>query len=108
MPSATIDSHGIDAVADVGAFLEKLLEDAEAVKETTAVEPPLNRSDFGDFQTQLNRILGPQPSPKAGDSADARKSQRFAIIETAVRDTFSNLIVSRIAHPPPTSEIPFS
>ncbi|KAK1750648.1 THO complex subunit 1 [Echria macrotheca] len=94
MPSATIDSHGIDAVADVGAFLEKLLEHAESVKPTTAVEPPLDKSDFGYFQDQLNRILGPQPSPKAGESADARKSQRFAIIETAVRDIFSNLIAT--------------
>ncbi|KAK0711543.1 THO complex subunit 1 transcription elongation factor-domain-containing protein [Lasiosphaeris hirsuta] len=93
MPSATMDSHGINAVAAFGGFLEDLLSRAESVKRTASIEPPLDKSDFADLQGQLAKVLSSALSP-VEDTADARKTQRFAVIETAVRDTFSNLIAT--------------
>lgn len=92
MPSATVDSHGILAVAAAGAFLDKLLERAESLKQTTSIDPPLDKSDFEDLGDLLSDALGCELAPK--DSVDAKRTQRFAIIETAVRDTFKSLIVS--------------
>lgn len=98
MPGLSIDSHGIDAVAAVASFLDNLLSHAESVKQTASLEPPLGNADFEDLQGQLTRILGPLSNP-GEDGADTKKTQHFAIIETAVRDTFKLLIVS----PPPAS-----
>lgn len=98
MPSATDDSHGVEAVASVRRFLDQLLSRAEVVKQTASVEPPLLDSDFGDLRSQLADILGPPP-PATESEADPKKVQRFAIIETATRDTFSDLIVRPPARP---------
>ncbi|GAB1320823.1 THO complex subunit 1 transcription elongation factor-domain-containing protein [Madurella fahalii] len=92
MPSAIIGSHGIEAVAAAGTFLDNLLERAEAVKRTASVEPPLDKSNFEDLRRQLSDALGPELM--ADDSADAKRTQRFAIIETAVRDTFKSMIAT--------------
>jgi hypothetical protein len=97
MPSATVESHGIATVAAFGSFLDDLLAQASAVKTTSSVDPPLNKSDFEDLQGRLNEVLSSKQSPSESN-ADAKRTQRFAIIETAVRDTFGNLIVG----PPPT------
>jgi THO complex subunit 1 len=107
MPSATDDSHGIDAVAAFGDFLDDLLSRAEHVKQTASLEPPLDKSSFDDISARLSQILGHEDTPAAEaadakmDNADAKqdvvdpkRTQRFAILETAVRDTFSKLIVS--------------
>lgn len=106
MPSATLDSHGIDAVAAFRRFLDDLLLRAESVKKTAGLEPPLNKSDFEDIDAQMSHILGQldntieEPVETKGDAADAKegadlkRTQRFAMIETAVRDTFSSLIAT--------------
>ncbi|KAK5653133.1 hypothetical protein OQA88_9232 [Cercophora sp. LCS_1] len=91
MPSATIDSHGVEAVASVRDFLDQVLSRADSVKQTASVEPPLLESDLGDFRSQLASILGPPSGPNEA-GVDPKKVQRFAIIETAARDTFSYLI----------------
>jgi THO complex subunit 1 len=92
MPSATIDSHGISGVSAVGSFLDKLLARAESVKQTASIEPPLEKSDFDDLRRQLTDALGYNVA--AEDPADAKRTQRFAVIETAARDTFKSVIVS--------------
>lgn len=93
MPSNVIESHGVPGVAACSAFLDNLLARAETVKPTASIEPPLDKADFQDLQTQLNEALGVDPS-QAGEVNDAKKTQWHAIIETAVRDTFSNLIAT--------------
>jgi THO complex subunit 1 len=98
MPSSVIESHGVPGVAAFSAFLENLLARAETVKPTASIEPPLDKADFQDLQTQLNEALGVDPS-QVGEVNDAKRTQRYAIIETAVRDTFSNLIVSLTSDP---------
>ncbi|AEO69581.1 9488df5f-fb33-4ec4-854b-57beee312a39 [Thermothielavioides terrestris] len=92
MPSATIDSHGVSGVAAAAAFLDTLLERAESVKRTASIEPPLEKSDFDDLRQQLSDALGYELPPD--ESADSKRTQRFAVIETAVRDTFESLIAT--------------
>jgi len=87
-------SDGIKAVvASFGAFLQDTLARAESVKPTSAIEPALDKSDFPELQAQLSQALGPELI-QTDDSTDPKKFQRFAVIETAVRDTFGDLIVS--------------
>ncbi|KAK3313774.1 THO complex subunit 1 transcription elongation factor-domain-containing protein [Apodospora peruviana] len=93
MPSAISESHGITAVGSFGAFLHDILARAEFIKPTATIEPALNKSDFQDLQPQLAQVLGADLS-QSNDPADLKKAQRFAVIETAVRDTFSNLIAT--------------
>jgi hypothetical protein len=92
MPSATTDSHGVSGVDAAGIFLDGLLERAESVKQTASIEPPLEKSDFDDLRRQLSDALGYELP--AEEPVDTKKVQRFAVIETAVRDTFKSLIVS--------------
>ncbi|KAK4233478.1 THO complex subunit 1 transcription elongation factor-domain-containing protein [Achaetomium macrosporum] len=89
MPSATMDSHGISGVAAVGTFLDNLLERAGSVKQTASIEPPLEKSDFDDLRRQLSDAFGYDVT--AEDPADTKRTQRFAVIETAVRDTFKSV-----------------
>ncbi|KAH7629163.1 THO complex subunit 1 transcription elongation factor-domain-containing protein [Sordaria sp. MPI-SDFR-AT-0083] len=93
MPSRVIESHGVPGVAAFSAFLDNLLARAETVKPTASIEPPLDKADFQDLQTQLNEALGIDPS-QVGEVNDAKRTQRHAIIETAVRDTFSSLVAT--------------
>ncbi|KAK4138178.1 hypothetical protein BT67DRAFT_437526 [Trichocladium antarcticum] len=90
MPSATIDTHSILGVAAADAFLDKLLERAESIKQTTTIEPPLDKSDFEGLRHQLGGALG--YDLVAEDAT--KKTQRFAVIETAVRDNFKSLIAT--------------
>lgn len=90
MPSAALDSHGILGVAAADTLLDKLLERAESVKQSQSIEPPLDESDFPDIRRQLSDALGHELASEDPN----RKTRRFALIETAVRDTFKSLIVS--------------
>ncbi len=92
MLSATIDSHGVLGVAQAGTFLADQLARADSVKHASSIEPPLDKSSFDDLRRQLSDALGCDLS--AEEPADTSKIQRFAVIETAVRDTFKSLIVS--------------
>ncbi|KAK0623627.1 THO complex subunit 1 transcription elongation factor-domain-containing protein [Immersiella caudata] len=107
MPSAADNSHGIDAVATFNDFLDDLLSRAEHVKQTASLEPPLDKSSFDDIPAKVSQILGHEDTPVDDsanakmDNADAKqdvvdpkRTQRFAILETAVRDTFSKLIAT--------------
>ncbi|KAK4106920.1 hypothetical protein N658DRAFT_503299 [Parathielavia hyrcaniae] len=92
MPSATVDTHGSPGVAAAARFLDELLGRAESVKTTASIEPPLDKAHFDDLRRQLNNALGYDFT--AEEPVDARKLQRFAVIETAVRDTFKSLITT--------------
>lgn len=94
MPSAIIDSHGVPTVAAAVAFLETQLERADSIKRTSSIEPPLDKSHFDDLRRQLGDALSYEST--ADESTADKKTQRFAVIETAVRDTFKSLIVSRL------------
>lgn len=93
MPSRGAKSYGIPAVAAFKGLLDELLQRAHSVKPSSSIEPALKRPDFEDLQTQLREVF-PTAEPAAGkDKGDNRRARRFAIIETAARDTLSTLIV---------------
>ncbi len=77
--------HGVQAVEDFGRLLEEMLEAASAFKRTNTIEPPLNKTDLADLFEQVPLVFSPT------SSLDSRKH----IIETAARDAFNNLLVSR-------------
>lgn len=88
MPGVEINSHGIPAVEAIGAYLQELLDHAESAKPSRALEPALAKSDFDDIYGHVNRIF-------AGfDDPSGKKLRQYAIIETAARDIFGELIVS--------------
>ena len=76
--------HEVQAVEDFGRFLEEMLEAASAIKRTSVIEPPLNKSDLAEWIERVPSVL-PTSSPES----------RKHIIETAARDAFNNLLVSR-------------
>lgn len=101
-----MDSHGIASVAAAGGFLDDLLSRADSVKQSASIEPPLEESAFDDLRRTLSDTLGYDAA--AEEPADLKKAQRFAVIETAVRDTFKSLIVSSPRGPRPAPVQPSS
>ena len=85
--AVTMSSHGVQAVDTCGAVLRDMLGKAKSLKRTNAIELQLNKSDIADIIGQLNSVfpLGPKSEPK--------KKNKFAIIETVVRDIFNKLLV---------------
>lgn len=82
--------HGVQAVDAFGGILRDMLGRAKSVKQTITVEPPLNKSDIIDLSAQLD------PTFPSASSQELKKRIQYAIVETAVRDTFNNLLVSRL------------
>ncbi|EPE06164.1 guanylate kinase [Ophiostoma piceae UAMH 11346] len=88
MPGVEINSHGIPAVETIGAYLSELLDHAEDVKPSRALEPALSKADFDDIYGHVGRIF-------AGfDEVGGKKLRQFAIVETAARDIFGQLIAT--------------
>ena len=84
--------HGVPAVDEFGGLLRVMLRrarpKAEAIKVTNTVEPPLIKSDLTDLFEQVDSIFSPAASP------ELKKRSQYAVIETAVRDAFNDLLVS--------------
>jgi len=80
--------HGVPAVDAFGELLTEMLERARATKKTDTVEPPLNKADLVDLFEQLDSIFPPSSSP------EVKKRSQYAVIETAVRLKFNDLLVS--------------
>src|SRR6478735_5899009 len=97
MPALDVKNPGVSVVADMKSVLSSLLEEALAVKKTSAVEPALNKSDLADLCSRVLNALGPVDAPTTENGTaqtDTTKSWRYIVIETAVRDIFGKLIVS--------------
>lgn len=90
----TVDSHGVEAVAAFGSFLDDLFSRAQSIKQTDSIDPPLSKSNFPDLEAQLSQHLGDLAVPPDGAQDNTKKTHRFAVIETVARDTFKNLVVS--------------
>ena len=93
MPSLEVDSQGVRPVADFAGLLDALLGHAEEVKPTGTIEPSLSRSDFEDLSTRVGQVFAGLDVRGVDDTEKAKKLRQYAIIETAVRDVFSSLIV---------------
>ncbi|KAF0323231.1 nuclear matrix protein [Colletotrichum asianum] len=98
MPAA-VASHRyeVPGVVSFAKLLGRLLARSTEVKSTPAIEPALHKADFGDLDNQLGYVLEisqPAREEDAPATGAQSKAQQFAIIETAVRDMFSNLIAT--------------
>ena len=82
-------SHAVQAVDDFGGLLLEMLQRAEQQKQTDTVEPPLDKTDFTDLFERVESIFSSTAPP------EVKKRSQWAVIETAVRDTFNSLLVSR-------------
>ena len=88
MPSAISDGPGLPQVAAVEALLRESLGHAQMLKPASSIEPALNKSDFESLLTTLPTLF---TNPSTGQTFD--KARQYAVVETAARDIFSNLIV---------------
>ncbi|KAF5023242.1 hypothetical protein F66182_4694 [Fusarium sp. NRRL 66182] len=83
------------AIAALTNLLEKLLSHAETAKQTTTIEPALNKSDFDDLSGRVSKTASESFGLAAEGVKPANdKGRQFAIIETAARDIFSHLIAT--------------
>lgn len=94
MPSRQDRSYGVPTVTAFGTLLDRLLESAQTVKPTGAIEPALTRRDFADLLEQVSSIFTDVEVRPAEGAESRKKTRQFAAIETAARDVFSGLIVS--------------
>ena len=88
MPSAISDGSGLPQVTAVEALLRESLDHAQMLKPASSIEPALNKSDFESLLTTLPTLL---INSSTGQTSD--KARQYAVVETAARDIFSNLIV---------------
>ncbi|KAL0930784.1 nuclear matrix protein [Colletotrichum truncatum] len=97
------ERHEVPGVVSFARLLDDLLARSTEVKSTPTIEPALQKADFGDLDNQLAHVFAaPDASEQenGASSATQRKAQQFAIIETAVRDMFSNLIATTTIESP--------
>ncbi len=65
-------------------LLDEMLEAASIIKQTSTIEPPLNKSDLAEFFERVPSIFPPTSSPES----------KKHIVETAAQEIFNNLLVS--------------
>ncbi|KPM46275.1 hypothetical protein AK830_g339 [Neonectria ditissima] len=101
MPALDMDNSRIPAVATARALLEELLQQAGDVKQATTIDPALNKSDFEDLSGRVSQVASKLPVGADSAATDSQiKARQFAMIETASREIFSNLIATtRIESP---------
>jgi THO complex subunit 1 len=96
MPGLHIQDNEVPGVGSFATLLGDLLAQAASVKSSASIEPPLNKSDFVDLAPRLSSFFSSLQSLEVdgtSESNDQKRLRQNAIIETAVRDLFSNLIV---------------
>jgi hypothetical protein len=79
--------HAVEAVDAFKSLLRQLLERAHTTKRATTIEPPLAKPDFTDLLDQIGTI-------PFGSKSQSKKISQHAVIETAARDIFNELLVS--------------
>ncbi|CAJ2507071.1 Uu.00g082570.m01.CDS01 [Anthostomella pinea] len=85
MPSARTSGRNVPQVDAFVDLLKESMNHAQSIKPVATIEPPLTKSDFEPITARLPTIF-------PGASHD--KSRQWAVIETAARDVFSNMIAS--------------
>ncbi|KAI1010209.1 hypothetical protein LB503_013186 [Fusarium chuoi] len=95
MAAQEIDNPATPAIAAFTTLLEEFLSQAETAKPTSAIEPALRKSDFDDVSGRVSRTVDDVSSTAAeGAASTINKGRQFAIIETAARNIFSQLIAT--------------
>lgn len=67
-------------------LVQDLLDKTAEIKQCSTIEPPLTEVELGDS------IRGAQPDK--WDGGEAHGQQHYAVVETAFREKFSELVVS--------------
>ncbi|KAH9906171.1 THO complex subunit 1 transcription elongation factor-domain-containing protein [Xylariomycetidae sp. FL2044] len=92
MPSATNPDYEVPQVDAVVNLLKDCLEYASTVKTSTTVDPPLAKSHFEDFLARLQDIFSRPSSNSVPENANVDRVRQYAVVETASRNVFSNII----------------
>lgn len=69
-------------------LLLEMLQKAEVVKESSAIEPPITKTDLSDF---FERV---ESNYFSSANTVELKKRKHAVIETAARETFNSILVS--------------
>ena len=103
MPALDVQNPGMAAVERFGALLNELLAEAARSKEAAEIEPALTKADLDGISKRVAAAVARPNSESSVDEAESHAgasiSQQFAVIETAARDVFDQLIVRAIAIP---------
>jgi len=86
-------SHAVEAVEVFHGLLQEMLFKARASKQTDKIEPPLARADLSQLVQRVDSI------EHFSTPLEANKSFRYAVIETAIRSVFNDLLVSDSPYP---------
>ncbi|KAJ6444657.1 nuclear matrix protein [Purpureocillium lavendulum] len=94
MPALDVGNPGVPAVVSVGRLLEDLLGEAATAKQTATIEPAVSPSDFNDLTSRVVAASTSDVETKESNGTQqvADKSRQFAVVETAARDLFDQLI----------------
>lgn len=85
---ATMAGHGVQGVDEFKMLLLEMLQRAEVVKQLSTVEPPVAKSDLDGLFDRTERVFFSYAT-----TLELRK-RTYAVIETAVRETFNSILVS--------------
>ena len=77
----------MEAVNLCRGLLGDMLAQANEIKRTNGIEPPILKADIAEEFRRLQEL------PIFAERRDTKKSTRYAVIETAVRDAFIELLV---------------
>lgn len=80
----------MEAVNLCKGLLGDMLVRASEVKRTDGIEPPILKADIKEEFRRLQEL------PNFVERRDAKKSTRYAAIETAVREAFIDLLVGSL------------
>ncbi|KFA47164.1 hypothetical protein S40293_09610 [Stachybotrys chartarum IBT 40293] len=98
MPALDLVNPGVSAVANVVGLFNELLEQANSVKQSSTVEPALNKADFDGIPQRLSMALRrgttAETNISATDAGQIKATEHFAVIETAARDLFAKLLAA--------------
>ncbi|KAL2752604.1 hypothetical protein ACRALDRAFT_2112212 [Sodiomyces alcalophilus JCM 7366] len=105
MPGAILSNgDSVPAVAEFAVLLDELLAHANQTK-PASIDPALQKADFGDLDGRISAMFGSETSGDqetgTADTPQKRdKTRKFAVIETAVRNLFGNLIATTAINSP--------
>ncbi|KAG6001568.1 hypothetical protein E4U21_004086 [Claviceps maximensis] len=105
MPALAAENPGVPLVASFDLLLNELLNEAAEAKPTPTIEPTLKKTNFNNVAARISSCLSSHGATdtdtdadstavQSAGSRDAAKSQQFAVIETAARHLFVQLIAS--------------
>lgn len=92
MAPMALESYAVPAVVSFSKLMKELLETARSVKPPT-IEPPLEKNFTDDLLGRVFRTVA--SGTKESGEPERNQGQRYAVIETAVRAIFYQLIVGK-------------